>query len=78
MSTTLNGQKLIGYGVAGGILLILADVAPKVAVGTTSLILLTVTLSHANKLNTLAAWIATTTGTSPASHSTPPGGRPIL
>lgn len=61
-STTLNGQKLLGYGVAGGILLLLADVAPKVAVGTTGLILLTVALSHANQLGTLAKWIGTATG----------------
>ena len=62
-STTLTGQKLLGYGVAGGILLILADIAPKVAVGTSALILLAVGLSHANQFSTLATWIGTATGT---------------
>lgn len=63
-STTLTGQKLIGYAVAGGILLILADISPKVAIGTTGLILLAVGLSHANQFTTLANWIKNATGTS--------------
>jgi len=83
MSTTLNGQKLLGYGVAGGILLILADVSPKVAVGTTGLILLAVGLSHADQFTTLAGWISSATGTLPANQDrpviiTPTGGRPKL
>ncbi len=68
-STTLTGQKLLGYGVAGGILLILADISPKVAVGTTALILLAVGLSHADQFKTLAAWISTATGTKAATNS---------
>lgn len=63
-STTLNGTKLLGYGIAGGILLILADTAPKVAVGTSGLILLAVALSHANQFTVLAKWISSATGTS--------------
>jgi hypothetical protein len=60
--TTLNGQKLIGYGVAGGVLLLLADVSPKIAVGTTGLILLYAVVSHSNQLGTLASWINKATG----------------
>lgn len=60
-STTLNGEKLLGYGVAGGILLILADISPRVAVGTTALILLAVSLAHADQFRTLAGWISKTT-----------------
>lgn len=63
MNTTLNGTKLLGYAVAGGILLVLADVAPKVAVGTTGLILLAVGLSHSDQLYQLSNWIGQTTGT---------------
>lgn len=61
-NTTLTGQKLLGYAVAGGILLILADISPKIAVGTTGLMLLAVGLSHANQLTNAANWIGSATG----------------
>lgn len=76
-STTLTGPKLLGYAVAGGILLILADVSPKIAVNTTGLILLAVALSHANQFTTLAGWISTATGTK-ASNNTQQQGTVFL
>lgn len=60
---TLTGEKMIGYAVAGGILLLLADISPKVAVGTTGLMLFAAALSHTNEIKTLAGWIARATGT---------------
>lgn len=59
--TSLNGQKLVGYAVAGGVLLLLADVSPRLAVGSTGLILLYAVLSHGGQLSTLAKWIGTAT-----------------
>lgn len=67
--STLNGTKLIGYAVSGAILLILADVAPKFAIGTTGLILLAVSLSRANQLSTLANWISAATDTTRANQN---------
>lgn len=69
MSTTLNGQKLVGYAVAGGILLVLADLAPKVAVGTSALMLLAVGLTHADQFTTLANWVSSATSTTPANQT---------
>lgn len=81
--STLNGQKMLGYGVAGSILLVLADVAPRLAVGTAGLILLATVLTHGEQLTTLAGWISQSTGTIAANTSAPPiinppGRRPLL
>jgi hypothetical protein len=59
--TSLNGQKLVGYAVAGGVLLLLADVSPRLAVGSTGLILLYAVLSHGGQLQQLSKWIGTAT-----------------
>jgi hypothetical protein len=59
--TSLNGQKIVGYAVAGGVLLLLADVSPRLAVGTTGLILLYAVLAHSDQLGVLAKWIGTST-----------------
>lgn len=50
-------MKALAYCLAGGILLLIADVAPRVAVGTTGLILLGVALTHADQLDQLAQFI---------------------
>lgn len=55
-------QKLLGYAVAGGILLVIADVAPTLAVGTASLILLGVALNKGTQLTALSKFISQTTG----------------
>lgn len=50
-------QKLVGYAVAGGILLLIADVAPTVAAGTAGLILFGVVLTHSDQLTVVSKWI---------------------
>lgn len=58
----MNGQKILGYAVAGGILLLVADVAPGIAVGTAALIALAATLQHASQLQAGAKFISQATG----------------
>lgn len=50
-------HKLVGYAVAGGVLLLIADIAPTVAIGTAGLILFGVALTKADQLTVLSKWI---------------------
>lgn len=59
---TLNGTKIIGYVVAGGILLLAGGVVPDIAIATTGLIFLAVLLTHANQLNAIGDFIKSSTG----------------
>lgn len=52
---TTRWQAVAGFIVAGGILILLADYAPKFALGTAALIGLGVALTHTNEINSLAA-----------------------
>lgn len=59
----MNGQKFLGYAFAGGLLLLLADVAPGIAMGTAGLILLAATLNNAGQLTAAANFVQQYTGT---------------
>jgi hypothetical protein len=50
-------RKVIAYCLAGGILLLVADVAPRVATATTGLILLGVALTHGQQLTAVSNFI---------------------
>jgi hypothetical protein len=55
-------KKVVAYCVAGGILLLIADEAPKVAMGTTGLILLGVALTHSDQIKAVSTFITKNTG----------------
>lgn len=55
-------HRVVGYAVAGGILLVIADIAPGFAVGTASLILLGVALTKSNQLAVISKFISQNTG----------------
>lgn len=50
-------NKVVAYCLAGGILLLVADVAPRVATATTGLILLGVALTHSQQLTAVSNFI---------------------
>ena len=54
-------QTFWAYAVAGGILLLVADVAPNVAAATTGLILLGVAMSHSNQLTAISQFVSSNT-----------------
>ena len=54
-------QKVVAYCVAGAVLLFLADTAPKVATGTTALILLGVAMTHSAQIKAAATFITANT-----------------
>lgn len=54
--------KIAGYAVAGGILLIVADIAPRVAIATTGLLVFAVVLSNPQQLTAISSFISSSTG----------------
>lgn len=50
-------MKFVAYALAGGILLLIADVAPKLAMGTTALILLGTAMYHSDQLAAVGQFI---------------------
>lgn len=57
-----NLAKIVGYAVAGGILLIIADTAPKVAIATTGLLVFAVVLTNSQQLTAIGSFISSATG----------------
>jgi hypothetical protein len=55
-------MKAVGYLVAGGLLLIMADFMPKTAVGLTSALLLGTILTSPGELQSVATYIKNSTG----------------
>lgn len=55
-------KKVVAYCIAGGLLLILADETPRLATGTTALILLAVVLTHSNQLTAVSKFISQNIG----------------
>ena len=54
-------QKVIAYTLAGGILLLIADVAPGFAVGTASVMLLSVALARSGQITSVSNFISQNT-----------------
>lgn len=61
-TVSLRWQAVAGFLVASGALILLADYAPKFAVGTAVLIGLGVALTHTNEINSLVATWQTALG----------------
>ena len=55
-------NKVLAYSLAGGILLLTAEFAPKIATATTGLILFGVLLTHGNQLKAVNDFISQNTG----------------
>lgn len=58
----MNAKKLLGYSVAGAVLLILSDTVPELAIPTAGLILLASALKNTEQIKKLAEWIKNSTG----------------
>ena len=57
-------NKVVAYCLAGGILLLIADVAPRVATATTGLILFGVAITHSQQLTSISNFISQNVNTS--------------
>ena len=59
---TNRARTLIGFAVAGGVLLVVADHAPRFAVGMTAVLVLGVAVTHANDIKQLLDTFTKATG----------------
>ncbi len=57
-----RARMLIGFGVAGGVLLVAADQAPRFALGMTAVLVLGVAITHASDIKQLLDAFSTATG----------------
>ena len=64
-----RAKAIVGFGVAGLVLVALADVAPDAALGLTAVIGLGVLLSHASQLQQLTNGFIIATGHTPPQNS---------
>lgn len=60
--STISGTKLIGYAVAGGLLLLAGDIVPDLAEGTAGLIFLVALLNFSGQLTVLSNFLKSTLG----------------
>lgn len=72
-------MKLLGFAIAGGAMMLVAEVSPQVAVGTMALVLLGAIVTNPTQLNALSSIVSgtynfTTSSSSSSSSSSSTGG----